>query len=241
MKRECCNQTMPNVPKIDTVIQVYDEPIMCCFGRRECKFGKSYEHFIDSLFKELGSEEELFVKIISDSNEIRTNSTIVEERFETIKNLFKAKDSTVSIVMNYSIMDKLFDSVECRKAVEIEIKPKQKVLEERNKLTIWHEYNSSNTIQSGELTRALDELLTRMKQKNLTIRITSHTDNDGTEREHFLLSRQRALAIKKYLVSNGANPIHILTEYKGAKDPIASNETEEGRAKNRRSEIEVIK
>ena len=54
------------------------------------------------------------------------------------------------------------------------------------------------------------------------------------------LSVRRAEAVKAYLVSKGIEPNRIYTEGKGLTQPIASNSTAEGRAKNRRVEIEVI-
>jgi OOP family OmpA-OmpF porin len=51
---------------------------------------------------------------------------------------------------------------------------------------------------------------------------------------------RRAESVKAYLVSKGIEPNRVYTEGKGEKQPVASNKTAEGRAKNRRTEIEVI-
>jgi len=54
------------------------------------------------------------------------------------------------------------------------------------------------------------------------------------------LSERRANAVKSYLVSKGVSADRIYTEGKGKADPIASNATSEGRAKNRRVELEIV-
>ena len=67
-----------------------------------------------------------------------------------------------------------------------------------------------------------------------------HTDSVGSDAYNQKLSVQRAEAVKAYLVSKGIEKNRIYTEGKGKKQPIADNHTNEGRAKNRRVEIEVV-
>ncbi len=67
-----------------------------------------------------------------------------------------------------------------------------------------------------------------------------HTDSIGTDAYNQKLSVRRAEAVKAYLVSKGIEKNRVYTEGKGKKQPIASNATKEGRAKNRRVEIEVV-
>lgn len=72
------------------------------------------------------------------------------------------------------------------------------------------------------------------------ILITGHTDNTtGPNNTNEYYSLKRAEFAKKYLISNGINAAIILVEGKADKEPIADNNTEEGRAKNRRAEVSV--
>ena len=67
-----------------------------------------------------------------------------------------------------------------------------------------------------------------------------HADSIGTDAYNQALSVRRADAVKAYLQSKGLEANRVYTEGKGEKQPIANNSTAEGRAKNRRVEIEVI-
>ncbi|MBV7482230.1 outer membrane protein OmpA [Bordetella sp. BOR01] len=73
-----------------------------------------------------------------------------------------------------------------------------------------------------------------------TIIAVGHTDSIGTEEYNQGLSERRAASVKAYLVSKGVDPNRIYTEGKGELQPVASNKTREGRAQNRRVEIEVV-
>lgn len=87
----------------------------------------------------------------------------------------------------------------------------------------------------------LDDLVAKTKGLNLEVIIAvGHTDNIGTMAYNQKLSERRANAVKDYLVSKGIEKNRIYTEGKSFKQPIASNSTAEGRAKNRRTEIEVV-
>jgi OOP family OmpA-OmpF porin len=87
----------------------------------------------------------------------------------------------------------------------------------------------------------LDDLVGKLKAVNLEVIIAiGHTDNIGSKAYNQKLSVRRAEAVKAYLVSKGIEPNRIYTEGKGLTQPIADNRTAEGRAKNRRVEIEVV-
>jgi len=88
----------------------------------------------------------------------------------------------------------------------------------------------------------LDDLKDKIKGITLEVVIvTGHTDNVGSAAANVRLSQRRASDVKDYLVRQvgiDANRIHV--EGKGAAQPIADNRTPEGRALNRRVEVEVI-
>jgi len=87
----------------------------------------------------------------------------------------------------------------------------------------------------------LDDLVAKTAGVNLEVIIAvGHTDNVGSDAFNQKLSVARAEAVKAYLTSKGVEKNRVYTEGKGEKQPVADNKTDEGRAKNRRVEIEVV-
>ncbi|MCJ0764045.1 OmpA family protein [Variovorax sp. CYS-02] len=87
----------------------------------------------------------------------------------------------------------------------------------------------------------LDDLVGKIKGINLEVIIAvGHTDSIGSDAYNQKLSVRRSEAVKAYLVSKGIEKNRVYTEGKGKKQPVADNKTAEGRAKNRRVEIEVV-
>lgn len=83
------------------------------------------------------------------------------------------------------------------------------------------------------IVRALDKI------DNVSILVEGHTDQTGTTEGNLILGKKRAEFIKGYLVENGVDPLHIQTVSKGQDQPISDNDTDQGRAQNRRTVITV--
>jgi len=87
----------------------------------------------------------------------------------------------------------------------------------------------------------LDDISNKVRGINLEVVIgIGHADSIGSDAYNQRLSVRRAESVKAYLVSKGIESNRIYTEGKGEKQPVADNKTRDGRAKNRRVEIEVI-
>lgn len=77
-------------------------------------------------------------------------------------------------------------------------------------------------------------------QPNLRIEISGHTDSMGDKKANQTLSENRARSVKDYLVQNGIPADRITYKGYGDAKPVASNETEDGRAQNRRTEFTIL-
>jgi OmpA-OmpF porin, OOP family len=87
----------------------------------------------------------------------------------------------------------------------------------------------------------LDDIANKVKSVNLEVVIAiGHADSVGSDAYNQRLSVRRSESVKAYMVSKGIEPNRVYTEGKGEKQPVADNKTADGRAKNRRVEIEVI-
>lgn len=89
---------------------------------------------------------------------------------------------------------------------------------------------------AGELNR-----LKRLLEENpeLRIRINGHTDDVGSEADNLALSTARARAVHDYLIDQGIEPERLQYKGFGESQPVAGNDTPEGRALNRRTEFET--
>lgn len=86
----------------------------------------------------------------------------------------------------------------------------------------------------------LDRLVTLLTQMpKLKIQINGHTDNVGNDQANQVLSEQRAKAVHDYLISKGIDPARLRFKGFGETKPVETNDTPEGRAKNRRTEFEL--
>jgi OOP family OmpA-OmpF porin len=87
--------------------------------------------------------------------------------------------------------------------------------------------------------KSIDEAIAKMKTVDVEMVIaTGHTDSIGTDAYNQKLSERRATTVKEYMVSQGIPAAKITTLGKGETQPVATNKTAEGRAKNRRVDIE---
>ena len=101
-------------------------------------------------------------------------------------------------------------------------------------------FDFDKSVLKPEARSKLDDLVGKMAGINLEVIIAvGHTDAVGTDGYNQKLSIRRSDSIKDYLVSKGVEKSRIYSEGKGEKQPVADNNTTEGRAKNRRVEIEV--
>ncbi|MDR2851754.1 MAG: OmpA family protein [Burkholderiaceae bacterium] len=103
-------------------------------------------------------------------------------------------------------------------------------------------FNFDKSVLKPEGRAKLKELAQKLQQGvNVeTIIAVGHTDSIGTDAYNMKLSLRRANAVKAYLTSLGVPGNTIYVQGKGESQPVASNRTAAGRAKNRRVEIEVV-
>ena len=101
--------------------------------------------------------------------------------------------------------------------------------------------NAGTKAQFDEKTDdAIHAICDAMKaDQNLKVTVYGHTDNTGSLKANMKYGKQRAQALKDYMVKLGAPAANIKCESKGPKEPVADNKTKEGRAKNRRATVEL--
>ncbi len=87
----------------------------------------------------------------------------------------------------------------------------------------------------------LDNIVRLLKENNsLKVSINGHTDNTGKPADNLKLSNDRSKSVVQYLIAHGINGTRLSSKGFGATEPLADNNTEEGRARNRRTEMKVL-
>ncbi len=102
-------------------------------------------------------------------------------------------------------------------------------------------FDFDKSVLKDEGKAKLDDVASKLGSINLEVIIAvGHTDSVGSDAYNQALSVRRSEAVKAYLVGKGVEKNRVYTEGKGEKQPVADNKTSDGRAKNRRVEIEIV-
>ena len=103
-------------------------------------------------------------------------------------------------------------------------------------------FDTNKSLLKDEAKTQLNDYSEYMNHHTSTkVKVSGHTDSTGTETYNQALSEKRANSVKTYLESKGIDGQRIQTEGLGESQPVATNKTKEGRAQNRRVELEIIK
>jgi len=200
------------------------------------------------------NEALLNVTVTNFSNEARRGDIIIFEGLKSGRQFQGVSDARgkFSLVVpkgdTYTIRYREFTNNEEYASIEIPSGSGRTVSEITIKLELPRTYVLDNVFfDTGKATlksesnRALNDLYEVLLYKEtLVIEIAGHTDNVGGEELNMKLSEERANAVRNYLLRKGIDGHRILAKGYGFSRPVADNDTEEGRAKNRRTEIQII-
>lgn len=102
-------------------------------------------------------------------------------------------------------------------------------------------FDTDQAIIKKGFQKDLDNIAQTIKEKNLQVRISGHTDSEGEADYNLDLSERRAQAVRDYLISKGVPANVITAKGFGESQPVADNDTESGKAQNRRVEMTFTK
>jgi outer membrane protein OmpA-like peptidoglycan-associated protein len=102
-------------------------------------------------------------------------------------------------------------------------------------------FDTGSAVLKPSSTKELKELFDYLSLKpDLKVEIAGHTDDVGNDDSNLTLSQHRADAVKSWLIRRGISSERIIAKGYGETRPIASNKTEEGKQKNRRTEVHLL-
>lgn len=123
-----------------------------------------------------------------------------------------------------------------------EEEPVAMVEEIDDKIVVHFPAGSVRKLITPEVESYLEKLVNELMQNDdYEVLVEGHSDNTGTQEENYQLGRKRAWAVKKMLWDKGLKPERIITSSQGELAPRKSNDTEAGRAYNRRVELTIRK
>lgn len=191
-------------------------------------YGKKLEA---SILEKNPADTALIAKMVGDYSKDLCGYT--DEEVIKISNYLKELEKKDSLNNIPEVVEVAKDSI------PEDVKPKTTVDDAKSALnyskTVYFDVNSAKPKNLD-----LDGLVTMLKEnKKLNVLLVGHTDASGSDNLNLNLSIQRSTAVKKHLVSKGITPSRITVKGEGESKPVADNETEEGKAKNRRVEISL--
>jgi outer membrane protein OmpA-like peptidoglycan-associated protein/tetratricopeptide (TPR) repeat protein len=219
--------------------------------------GMDFYYF--SLHNEVKPEEVLLVKgnLKSEDSTKPLNATVqiksmeskvvtfipVDEDGDYVASLLKNEDYLLTIkgedIVYQSTYISAKDSIEAPVLeLKMEVQPIEVGMHYRLH-NIYFDFNSADILPSSQ--KVLDEFIVFLNDHpTMSISIEGHTDNVGSDAFNLILSENRAKAVYNYLIINGIDASRLQYKGFGKSSPIATNETEEGRAMNRRTEFVIL-
>jgi len=252
-RKKCCSDTLIGAAlPINTIEK--DCPVCFKWQGNQPQLCDNWNSFRDSLVASVSNNQYLEIKGFYITNEIENGADLALQRAKSVSSLFTtsfAKESirVVSDVKNNRSKQACSAMVEFSVKTDVEVAipdrelvavNTEKIKISGDKALVYFPYNSSNKISDSEIEQYLNDLAQQLRSTKNRIRIIGHTDAQGASNDNLMLGQKRADMIGRYLMKRGVTKSQIITISRGESKPIADNNTDSGRASNRRTELKII-
>ncbi len=224
---------------------IADDYIMFRWSDNDPILRDDWDKYKDELISDLSDEE--FMEITGLYREGEINNTSFDNlglaRANQIRSLMVPPLSNERIVIKSRLAGGAVDTTQPFSSIDFRSYAESEGIDESlpDKTIIRFPFNSTSKISNPAIIDYLDKVALRVKTSNERIRLTGHTDDVGGSGSNMTLGQLRADFIKNYLVGKGVASDKIITNSRGESAPVANNDNAEGRAQNRRVELEIIK
>lgn len=212
-----------------------------CFADNSCEasYGANFEAFKDSIVALVGNNKRLKITGVYNSNESYDggSASLGSCRAEALKESFSSLSSD-QIITNGQLTVGRNEGIGNRFIIEVVEVNDASISSDA---VIYFPYNSTRKLNNGNIEAYLNKVAEDVKNSGRTVKLVGHTDSQGREAANQELGQRRANIIADYLIGKGVPFRQINASSKGETQPIDSNDTEVGRAKNRRTELTIIK
>lgn len=231
-----------NAPKPETTIHQNTGPLLFSYNSSAPITGDGWPAMRDSLSVLITDTTSLEISTWYCTNLTPPETELLGiTRGKEIKMLFaeNLRDRISIVASAINCADERMNTNDVSASFTQRVKPNF-IQEVADKTIIYFAYNSTSKLNNVEVEAYLDNVAARVKATGESITLTGHTDDIGQEETNLALGQKRGEKVKQYLISKGVPTNNISVISKGESAPIADNSTEEGRAKNRRTELQIF-
>ena len=256
---QCCGDgdSRDKVSQLETIPAVAskvisEKPLLFRWSDRNPMYGKNWNSYKDSIVGSLRDNQILQITGLYSRNE--ENKTKFQNlgiaRADSVRRSIGIAENRAKLLSRLVNDDQLnranpFEAIVFNNMVNSDKIKEETIVDQDNNVskrtTIYFPFNSTNKLNDGEVESYLDDVAKKVKASGEKVQLVGHTDNVGDNASNRDLGLARANVIKNYLIGKGLNPSRIIAQTKGETMPIASNNDDAGRAKNRRTELTIIK
>jgi len=240
-KKYCCNPIPAESPTIINTPCPTAGPLTFQWTSSSPDLSSEWESISTKLTSQLAENQKLQITGLQRTGESSDGADLGMARAQEVAKLFTELDGKLqleskTVDKGKESNDCAFNGVSFRKIVVSE-----KIQEIDDRTLIYFPFDSNQKLADREIENYLIKVAERVKKSGERILLTGHTDNSGTPAYNLSLGQRRADIIKTYLQSRGVSPAKITASSKGETAPMASNNTADGMAKNRRTELQILK
>lgn len=238
-KKSCDCDNKINTASTSTPNNLNNLPLSFAWNSNTAINGNGFENYRNEQIKNLGPTDTLVINTWYYEGETN-GAQLAMQRAEAIKALYPnlSADKIKIITEVKPSEEKLKKEKFAAASFSINANQKSLVKKEGNKITIYFASNASAKNVEKEIDDYLNTLVAEMKANpNETVTASGYTDNVGDDIKNLSLSQNRAEFVRTIMGQKGADTTKINAIGKGEIEPIATNDNEEGRKKNRRVEL----
>jgi len=246
-KNHCCATVAPGasevIPAVTSVPCPSTGPLAFGWSALKPIPSSSWSAFKDSLVTSIKENQKIQITGLFRKGETNTSGLkdLGMARATEVSKLLGLEEDKIQLVSKEVPMGKY--SKDCKvNGVSIRnVIVTDKIKEIEDKTLIYFPFNSTNKLDDREVEAYLRDVADRVKRTGERIRLTGHTDDIGDLEPNMALGQRRADIIKSFLTSSGVSASKIIARSSGETKPVATNDTDQGRQKNRRTELQIIK
>ena len=237
-----------NAPIISTPTEIGNKPLEYFWDDSEPEINDGFEDYRIAMLEGMTENNTLQLSADYHKDEIAPEGfpTMGHARAAALRQLLKDHISEDRVIINGRLVDEVdgvrdapFEAITYNWVKEVK-KNETTIIEIEDRTMIFHPYNSSDRLENNKINLYLDKLAERLNATNEILSVSGHTDWNGDHASNRKLGLYRAQGIRDLLVQRGVDRKRIKVITKGESFPIATNTTEVGRQKNRRTEILIL-